>query len=104
MTATPNNDPSSRTGDQKPMNTPDVIEQPTAPTPVACSAWLEVLRKYWNERIERKKEHAKELALAGDYALANQRSMEADATELCLKDLETESTPNAAPSHAEKNL
>lgn len=22
------------------MNTPDVIEQPTAPTPVACSAWF----------------------------------------------------------------
>lgn len=30
----------SRTGDQKPMNNPDVTEQPTAPTPVACSDLL----------------------------------------------------------------
>ncbi len=31
------------------MNTPDVIGQPTAPTPVACSAWLEVLAQAFGE-------------------------------------------------------
>jgi len=61
---------------------------------VRSSAWLEVLRKYWNERIERKRATAKKMADNGEYSLANRLANEADATELCLKDLETESTSN----------
>ena len=76
------------------MNNPDVTEQEKAPTPVACSAWLEVLRKYWNERIERKRSSARNFAAGGEYSIAARMAAEAEATELCLKDLETESTSN----------
>lgn len=61
---------------------------------VRSSAWLEVLCKYWNERIQRKRATAQKMAENGEYALAHRLAVEADATELCLKDLETESTSN----------
>ena len=49
---------------------------------------LEVLRKYWHDRIQRKRETAKKMAENGEYALAHRLSVEADATELCLKDID----------------
>src|SRR5690606_10525107 len=76
--------------------------KPATPAPsepaVHSSGGLEVLRKYWNERIKRKRETAVKMAENGEYAPAHRLSVEADATELCLKDLNTESTSNAERS------
>jgi len=77
------------------MNTKQTETQAQSEPQVHSSAWLDVLRFYWNDRYVRKLHSATKAAHAGDYATALKETAEAEATKLCLQDLETESTSNA---------
>ena len=71
---------------------------PPTPPALASATLLDVLRKYWHDRINRKKNDAIKAAAKGQYNDACKAIIEAEATELCLRDLETESTSNGKVS------
>lgn len=71
-----------------PCETNYMTQKDLAASELAPARLLEVLRQYWKERIDRKKTASQGFAKNGEYFIAARLWTEAEATELCLKDLE----------------